>query len=103
MKGTVILWFVLFLFNIVNAQTVTKQDLERFTPLQLASFVADKVVDNTHFGYEYTLQPLYADIEFINFGNNNNDCIPGVSYAVTVMMWRNTLRSFRHIGLELHS
>lgn len=86
MKGTVILWFVLFLFNIVNAQTVTKQDLERFTPLQLASFVADKVVDNTHFGYEYTLQPLYADIEFINFGNNNNDCIPGVSYAVTVML-----------------
>ncbi len=56
---------------------------EEFTPLGLAQFIADKIVDQTKFRYEYVLQSPYSDIEAVDFGRSLDKSAPGVAYALS--------------------
>lgn len=55
------------------------------TPLELACFVADKIVDHTRFQYEYVIQKPYADVEFVDFGKSLNRSKPAVAYALSTL------------------
>lgn len=53
-------------------------------PIALACKVADKVVDNAQFNFEYVLQAAHPDAETVDFGRS---CLPceGVAYALSTM------------------
>lgn len=86
MKKLIISFLVLIIGHFVNAQQTSTDYIQQLTPLQIATFVADREMDQTKFGYEYTLQPLYPDIETIDFGKSLDNRIPGIGYAITTMI-----------------
>lgn len=72
---------------IITAQKLPEYEplTKDFTPIELASFIADKIVDQTKFEYEYVLQQPYADIEVIDFGQSFDRSEPGVAYALSTL------------------
>lgn len=84
-----------FLIIFISASVyfhVCAQQLPEYTPLkpglspiQIAKLVADNIVDNVRFEYEYILQPKYPDIEAIDFGNSFEMKRPAVAYALSTM------------------
>ena len=56
---------------------------DKYTPIELAQFVADKIVDKTKFQFEYAIQLPYSDVEAIDFGQNFDKSKPGTAYAVS--------------------
>ena len=77
----------------VGSLTVTAQQLPEYTPLdvvgktplQVARLVADNVVDNTTFSFEYVMQPVYPDAESIVFCESLAFDRPSVAYALTTL------------------
>lgn len=59
---------------------------EEFTPLKLAQFIADEIVDKTKFRFEYVMQNPYADIEAVDFGRSIDKSAPGIAYALSSLM-----------------
>lgn len=55
------------------------------SPLQIACLVADNIVDRTNFQYEYVVQPVYPDIEAIDFGESLACNRPTVAYALSTL------------------
>lgn len=54
-------------------------------PLKLAKFVADNIVDQTKFEYQYVAQKPYTDLEFVDFGQSFDKSRPGVAYALSTL------------------
>jgi unsaturated rhamnogalacturonyl hydrolase len=64
----------------------------------LATFVADNIVDNTQFDYEYVLQTPYSDLEFIDFGKSFDRKKPGVAYALSTIISEDSQEETFEIG-----
>ena len=85
-------FLITFLFVSV-AFAVTAQQLPQYTPLnvtgksplQIAMLVANNVVDNTKFEFEYIMQPTFMDAEAIVFGESLACNRPAVAYALSTM------------------
>lgn len=79
-KSTIL---ILGVSTILYAQQLRKYEpiTEEFSPLELAKFVADKIVDQTKFRFKYAIQTPYAGVESIDFGQNFDKSKPGIAYA----------------------
>ena len=55
------------------------------SPLQIARLVADNIIDNAKFEFEYVMQPVYPDIEAIDFGESIERGRPTVAYALSTL------------------
>jgi len=67
------------IISLCNAQVTDKK------PLEIARMVADNIVDNTIFSYQYVVQPIYSDAEIIDFGNTYGTVSPAVAYAISTI------------------
>lgn len=56
---------------------------ESLSPLALGQFIADKIVDQTTFHYEYTVKNPYSDIESVDFRRSLAPRGPGIAYALS--------------------
>lgn len=75
--------FVLaLLFLIICA---CKAQIAHKGPLEIARLVADKIVDNTKFEYQYIVKPANNDAEIIDFGHTYGTAIPAVAYALSTI------------------
>jgi len=74
----------------LNVFYTIAQDIPSYTPvnpslspLDIARLASDNIVDHTTFEYDYFLQPVYPDVEFIDFGKSIATGKPAVAYAVS--------------------
>lgn len=71
-------------YHLLLAATMAVHSPTTTDPLTLACKVADKVVDNAQFTFEYVLQTTSPDAEIVDFGHS---CLPceGVAYALSTI------------------
>lgn len=84
--------FITFLL-LLNGFLACAQQLPEFnrleqdlTPIKIAEYVADKIVESTEFEFEYVLQSPYRDIEAINFSSSLDNSKPSVAYAYSILV-----------------
>ncbi len=71
--------------SLLSAQVLPEFDRlkEDLAPIELAKFIADKIVDQTQFRYEYVIQNPYSDIEAVDFGRSVDKTAPGIAYTLS--------------------
>ncbi len=73
-------------FNLAAQELPKYEPLKAdYPPLRLAEFVAENIIDQTRFGHEYVLQPIYPDIEAIDFGKSLDNAKPAIAYALSTL------------------
>lgn len=75
-KPIVIVAFLFLQTDGITQQLTTK-------PLDVVQAIADKVINQTKFGFKYSLLPKYRDAEIIDFGKNYGNLKPGFAYAIS--------------------
>lgn len=87
LKKSLTIWLIILSSGSIKAQQLPNFECLKtnFTPLELASFIADNIIDQTQFQYEYVLQQPYADIEFVDFSQSFNRSEPAVAYALSTL------------------
>jgi len=82
---TVLFGWMVFAASAQQLPEYTPLSATGMSPLQVARLVADNIVDNTRFEFEYVMQPVYPDIEVIDFGESLEHRRPTVAYALSTL------------------
>lgn len=79
---------LLMLSNIGIAQQLPAfEPLAKYlTPLELAEYVSNNIIDQTEFQLQYVIQKPYPDIEVIDFAQNFDKSESGVAYALSTLI-----------------
>ena len=76
---------LILIIGIAIGCNANAQSVENRTPLEIASLVANRIIDQTNFSFEYVVQPIYRDAEIIDFGNLSGAEDQLVAYALTTI------------------